>query len=158
MRHLLIIPPILFAIVLSARATLVELPVTPKQLEQQNYRFSVTAVATNHDIAFHIVITAKNDGIAPGSEAKLVTIGHSKDRHGTILGTSFTPFLPVAPLTLNQTKHTWTADFVVTPQSLKTPGTCFIFSESAHATVNSKVVAMPSVTFYEIPLKDFLKE
>jgi len=158
MRHLLIVPSILFAIVLSTQATIVELPITPKQLDRQNYRFSITAHATNNDVAFHVVITTKKDEITPDSEAKLVTIGHSKDRHGALLGTSFTPFLPVAPLTLNQTKHTWTADFLVTRRSLKNPGLCFIFSEPAHTAIDGKIVAMPSVTFYEIQLKDFLKE
>src|SRR3569833_3128604 len=158
MRHLLIVPSILFAIALSAQATLVELPITPRQLDQQNYRFSIAAHATNNDVAFHVVITTKKDEITPDSNAKLVTIGHSKDRHGALLGTSFSPFLPVAPLTLNQTKHSWTADFVVTRPSLKIPGLCFIFSDPAHTAIDGKIVAMPSVTFYEIQLKDFLNE
>jgi len=158
MRHLFIIPSIVLALVISAHATSVELPVTPNQLDQQNYKFSVSARAATNGTAFHVTITAKKENIAPDSETKLAVVKHPKDRHGAILATSIAPFTPDADITLNKGEKTWTADFTLPRASLKTPGLCFIFSEFPHANVNGKLTAMPSVTFYEIQLKDFVKE
>jgi hypothetical protein len=158
MRHLLIIPAILFALVLSAHAANVELPVTPSQLDQHNYRFSVSANATNQSIAFHVVITAKIDEVAPDCEANLVVLNHPKDGRGPASGTGMTPFAPTVPIAFNKSKRAWTVDFTLPRESLKTPGLCFVFSELAHDTVNGQRVAMPSATFYEIKLKEFVKE
>lgn len=155
MRHLLIIPSILFALILSAHATSVELTVTPDQLDQQNYKFTVTASATNNAVAFHVIITAKHDEIAADSEANLAVVNHGKDGPGR--SAAIAPFQPTVPIAFNKDKHAWTVDFTLPRESLKTPGLCFIFSELAHTTVNDKRVTMPSITFYEIKLKDFVK-
>jgi hypothetical protein len=158
MRQLLIIPSVLFAFLLSAHATSVELPVTPSQLDQQNYKFAVTANATNNAVTFHLVITAKQSEIPSDSEGNLAVVIHAKDGKGSRLGTDIKPFQPTVPIALNKDKHAWTADFTLPREALKTPGLCFIFSELAHTVVNGKPVAMPSITFYEIKLKDFVKQ
>jgi hypothetical protein len=158
MRHLFIIPSIVLALVVSAHAMSVELPVTPTQLNQQNYKFSVSATATNNGTAFHVTITSKKDDIASDSEAKLALVKHPKDRKGTILATSIAPFMSASAITLNKDKKTWTVDFTLPRESLKTPGLCLVFSELAHTPIDGKVIAMPSTTFYEIQLKDFVKE
>lgn len=158
MRQLLIIPSVLFALILSAHATSVELPITPSQLDQQNYKFAVTPNATNKSVAFHIVVTSKKDEIPSNSEANLAVVTHPKDGKGTSSGASITPFTPTVPIAFNKDKHAWTADFTLPREALKTSGLCFIFSELGHQTINGKRVPMPSITFYEIKLKDFVKE
>lgn len=158
MRQLLIIPSILFALILSAHATSVELPITPNQLDYQNYKFAVTPTATNNAVAFHIVIAAKQSEISSDSEGNLAVVTHSKDGKGSRTGTEIKPFQPTVPITFNKDKHAWTVDFTLSREALKTPGLCFIFSELAHSTVNGKTIAMPSITFYEVKLKDFVKE
>jgi hypothetical protein len=50
------------------------------------------------------------------------------------------------------------ADFSVPRDALKTEGLCFVFTELAHAMVNGKPMTMASATFYEVRLKDFVKE
>jgi hypothetical protein len=158
MRQLLIIPSVLFAFILSAHATSVELPVTPNQLDQQNYKFAVTATPTNNAVAFHVVITAKQSEISSDSEGNLVVVTHTKDGQGSRTGTEIKPFQPTVPIAFNKDKHAWTADFTLPREALKTPGLCFLFSELAHSMFNGKPIAMPSITFYEIKLKDFVKE
>jgi len=158
MRQLLIIPSVLFAFILSAHATSVELPITPNQLDQQNYKFSVTTAATNDAVAFHVVITAKQSEILSDSEGNLAVVTHSKDAQGSRTGTEIKPFQPTVPIALNKDKHAWTVAFTVPRESLKTPGLCFIFSELGHSVAHGKPIAMPSITFYEIKLKEFVKE
>jgi hypothetical protein len=158
MRQLLLVPAVLFALALSARATNIELPITPSQLDQHNYKFSVSANSTNQSIAFHVIITAKNDEVGPDCEANLVLVNHTKDSQGPTTGPGMTPFTPTVPIAFNKSKRTWTVDFALPRESLKTPGLCFVFSELAHDTVNGQRVAIPSITFYEIKLKEFVKE
>jgi len=158
MRHLLTVPTILFALVLSACATNVELPVTPGQLDQNNYKFSVSTAVTNQGVAFHVIITAKNNEIPSDSEANLALISQTKNAQGLLAGTGITPYPSAVPIAFNKDKRAWTADFTLPRESLKTPGLCFIFSELAHDTTNSQHIAMPSITFYEIKLKEFVKE
>jgi hypothetical protein len=158
MRPSFIIPAIFFALALSARAKSIELPITPSQLDQHNYKFSVTAGTTNQGTAFHIIITAKSDEVPSDCEANLVIVAHPKDGRGSTTGTDITPFTPTVPIAFNKGKHAWTVDFTLPRESLKTPGLCFVFSELAHDTVNGQRLAMPSVTFYEIKLKDFVKQ
>jgi hypothetical protein len=158
MRQLLIIPSVLLALIFSAHATSVELPVTPDQLDQQNYKFTVAANPTNNAVAFHIIVTAKHDEIPADSEANLAVVTHSKDGKGSNNGTSISPFQPTVPIAFSKDKHAWTIDFTLPHDALKTPGLCFIFSEIAHTPVKNKHAAMPSITFYEIKLKEFVKE
>ena len=156
-RHLLILPSVLLALVLSAHTSSIEIPITPTQLDQQNYKFSVSVNATNNDIAFHVLITAKQADVSSDSEAHLAIVDHLEDAHGSISGTDIKPFKPTIPIAFNKDKRVWTVDFTLPHEALKTPGLCFIFSELAHTPINGKTVAMPSITFYEIKLKDFVK-
>ena len=158
MRRLFIIPSLFLAVVFSAHATSVELPITPSQLDQHNFKFAVTADATNRAIAFHLLITAKNNEMPQDSEANLVTVTHSKDGRGQMAGTDIKAFVPTVPIACNKAKNNWTVDFTLPREALKTPGLCFVFSELAHSVVNGKTIAMPAITFYEIKLKDFVKE
>jgi len=109
MRQLLIIPSVFFALMFSAHATSVELPITPNQLDQQNYKFAVTTTATNDAVAFHVVITAKQSEIFADSEGNLAVAAHTKDTQGG-RGTEIKPFQPTVPIALNKDKHVWTAD------------------------------------------------
>jgi len=156
-RHLLILPSVLLALVLSAHASSVEIPITPTQLDQQNYKFSVSVNATNNDIAFHVLITAKQADVSSDSEAHLAIVDHLEDAHGSISGTDIKPFTPTIPIASHKENRAWTAAFTLPHKSMKTPGLCFIFSELAHDTINGRRLAMPSITFYEIKLKDFVK-
>jgi hypothetical protein len=158
MRHRLIIPIIWLALVSSARAMSVELPVSPESLDQSHYRFSVATNPTNQGIAFHITILAKKDEIASDSHADVSIVSHTKDSQGSPTGTTIGPMTPTIPLALNKDKHTWTADFTVSRDALKTPGLCFVFTELSHTTIDGKLIAMPSATFYEMKLTDFVKE
>ena len=158
MRQILIICAVCFATALSALATSVESPVTPDNLDQSNYKFSVTTTPTKTEIGFHITIASKNEDISADSNAGLSVVTHTKDRQGSFTGTSISPFTPAVAVTLQKQKRTWTADFSLPRKSLKTDGLCLVFSELAHTTIDGKLITMPSVTFYEIKLKDFVKE
>jgi hypothetical protein len=158
MRQLFIIPSVLLALVLSAHALSNEVPITPRQLDQSNYKFAVTTDATNTAVTFHVTITAKNSDIYPDSQADLAVVTHPADKQGAPSGTSIVPFTLTIPIAFHKDKKSWTADFALPRESLKTPGLCFIFSEVSHATMNGKPGAMPSITFYEIKLKEFIKE
>jgi hypothetical protein len=65
---------------------------------------------------------------------------------------------PEIPLRVKKDKRVWEADFTVSYELLEKPGLCFGFTEIAHATIDGKSVAMPSADFYEIKLRDFLKQ
>ena len=158
MRLLLSITAIFLAFAFSAHASSIELTITPSQLDQHNFKFAVTANATNKSVAFHVIITAKNEEMPADSEANLVTITHSKDGRGQMTGTDIKAFVPTVPIAYNKAKNSWTVDFTLPREALKTPGLCFVFSELAHTVMNGKPIAMPAITFYEIKLKDFVKQ
>lgn len=157
MRHLLIIPIALLAIALSARATSVEIPITPTNLDQQSYTFAVSADATtNKETAFHIIVTAKKQDIDSDSHVDL-SIFTRTEKNGdiTITGEHLTPEIPIQ---LKKESRVWTADFTVPAETLKTPGLYFVFSELGHSMWHGKRIAMPSVIFYQIKLTDFIKQ
>ncbi len=159
MRHFLTIFTVWIAMVLSAHASSVELPVTPDNLDRPNYTFKVVANSTNKGTSFHITITSKSEDIAADSNADLAIVTHTKNSEGAISGTSFAAFTAATPVILKKEKHIWTAGFTLPHESLKTPGLCFIFTELAHDAINNgQRIAMPSATFYEIKLEDFAKE
>jgi hypothetical protein len=136
--------------ILSAWGRSVELTVAPDSLDQGRYAFSVSSRATNEEVAFQVTIIAKSGVIYPDSNAELEMVKHFNN------GTSIEP-TKMAEITLKKDDQIWKADFTVLRKSLKTPGLCFIFTEFAHATVNGKLVSMPSATFYEMKLQDFVK-
>ena len=61
-------------------------------------------------------------------------------------------------VTIKKEKRVWDAHFTVSYDLLAKPGLCFVFTEIAHATIDGKIVAMPSADFYVIKLRDFLKQ
>jgi hypothetical protein len=156
MRHLLIIPMAWLAIALSARATSVEIPITPTNLDQQDYTFAVSANTTNNETAFHITVTAKKQDIDSDSQVDLSIFNRTEKNGGITI--SGAPLTPAIPITLKKESRVWTADFTVSAKTLKTPNLYFIFSELGHSTVHGKRIAMPSVIFYQMKLTDFVKK
>jgi hypothetical protein len=152
-RHLL--PGLCLAAAFSSFAASVELPITPNTLDQSHYTFSVSDTTTNDQIAFHITITAKTDVIPSDSEAHLSIVTHTTNGGGYTV--SIAAAKPAIPVTLKKDKRVWAADFTVSRKTLKIPGLCCVFTEYAHTTQNGKIIAMPSATFYEFKLQDFLK-
>lgn len=143
------------ALVLSARGLSVEIPVTTTNLDQYKYRFSISTNAATGGVAFHVIVTAKKEDIDADSEAGLSIVTHTKTRDGETH--SIVSVKPEIPLTVKKHKRVWEADFTVSFKLLKKPGLCFVFTEFAHATIDGKSVGMPSADFYEIKLRDFLK-
>jgi len=157
MRHLLI-TLVWLALVSTACALSVELPINPDNLDQSNYKFSVTAKSTNSGIAFHVTITSKHEDIdSDYTHVDLSIVTHTKNKDGANTGTSIAPLTPSIPIALEKQPRIWTADFTVPAESLSSSGLCFVFSETVHTTTNGKRVAFPSATFYEVKLKDFTK-
>ncbi len=132
----------------SAHADSVIFPVTPTNLDQGQFAFSVSTNLTQEGISFHVTIAAKTGEIYPDSQAHLSTVTKTPNA-GTIQ--------PVKSVTLKKNDHFWTADFITTPELLKTPGICFVFIAQGHAINNGKTIPMPSAEFYEIKLEDFLR-
>ena len=134
--------------VLSVYADSMIFPVTPISLDQGQFVFSVSTNLTQEGISFHVTITAKTGVIYPDSQAHLNTVTTTPNS-GTIQ--------PVKSVILKKNDHFWTADFVATPELLKTPGVCFVFIAQGHTIKNGKAIPIPSADFYEIKLQDFLK-
>ena len=114
--------------------------------------FTVTTNAAPDGIAFHLTITNKTGDIFPDSSAYMAKVVHEQDRTRSI-----GPAAPPIPVTLKKEPRVWTADFTIPNKQLLQPGLCFVFGELAHATMNGKLIAMPSMDFYEFKLRDFFK-
>jgi hypothetical protein len=151
-----IISIIWVALVSSVRASSVEIPVTPTNLDTYGCIFSVLTNATQDGAAFHVTITNKQYDIYPDSSAGVDMVIHKKIANGSEEGSvgQVTPAIPVA---LKKEKRLWTADFTVSRSLLKNPDAYFVFSVLAHSTVNGKIMPMPSITFYKLRLQDFAK-
>jgi hypothetical protein len=135
--------------VLSSYGRSTQIPLTPQTLDQGEYVFSISTNSTHDGISFHVTITAKKGDIFPDSRADLSIV---------MRGPNVPAIRPIKEVTLKKDGHTWMADFVATPELLKTPGICFVFTAYAHAIENGRTVSMPSADFYEIRLLDFLKQ
>jgi hypothetical protein len=123
--------------------------VTPKTLDQGEYVFSVSTNSTQEGISFHVTITAKTGVIFPDSQADL----------SIVTGTHESGMIqPVKSVTLKKDEHTWTADFVATPDLLKTSGICFVFTAYCHGIENGKTVPEPCADVYELRLLDFVNQ
>jgi hypothetical protein len=133
---------------LSAYADSMIFPVTPTNLDQGQFVFSISTNSTPAGISFHVTITAKTGVIFPDSQADLSTVTRTPNS-GTIQ--------PVKSVTLKKNDHYWTADFIATPELLKTPDLCFVFTAYCHATENGKSILMDCADFYKVKLQDFLK-
>jgi hypothetical protein len=125
--------------------------VTPKTLDQGEYVFSISTNSTQNGISFHVTITAKTGEIFPDSRSDLSVVTRQTESSPGSIRT-------VKQVTLKKEAHTWTADFVATPELLKTPDICFVFIAYAHDVENGKTVQMPSADFYAVRLLNFLKK
>jgi hypothetical protein len=96
-------------------------------------------------------LAAKTGEIFPDSQADLSIVTRQTESSPGSIRT-------VEQVTLKKEDHTWTADFVATPELLKTPGICFVFTAYAHDVENGKTFQMPGADFYAVRLLDFLKK
>jgi len=151
MRHATIITIIWFALVLSARASMDEISITPNNLSNDKLEFSVTTNALNHGVAFHVTVSVKSDDILPHSDVHLWIVLHSGPG-----ATEMSPAKPETRIVTKRSGHLFTADFVASRKLLKTNGACFVFAVYG-AFNNGKWVAMPHGDFYELKLQDFAK-
>jgi hypothetical protein len=132
---------------LSASGRSAEFPITPKNLDQGRFVFSISTSPAQEGIAFHVTITAKT-GIMPSDAHASLSIVTS-----TQSARSIGPVKPELQVTLQKEDRIWTADFVASIDLLKNPDVCLVFNVPAH---DDKGVPMPAVDFYEIKLRDFL--
>lgn len=142
--------------VVSAHGVSVEIPVTTTNLDQHKYRFSISTNAAAGGVAFHVIVTAKKEDIHVDSEVGLSIVTHTKTRGEET--DSIENVEPEISVRLKKDKRVWEADFTVSSELLEEPGLCLVFTDIAHATVDGKSVAMPSAEFYEIRLRDFLRQ
>jgi hypothetical protein len=138
------------SLVLSAQGHSVEILVTRTNLNQNGYLFAVSTGETRGGVEFHVTITAKAREIPSDSTAGLAVVSHTED------SASIDPLAPAKAVALRKNKQVWKAEFTLSRKLLKKSGLCFVFTEVAHATVDGKVISMPSADFYEIRLQDFL--
>jgi hypothetical protein len=143
-------------LILSAHGLSVEIPVTTTNLDQDKYRFAISANAATNGVAFHVTITAKKEDVPSDSDVGLSIVTQTQDASGSTH--SIAGAKPTVEVRLRKDKRVWTADFTASEELLKKPGLCFVFTEIAHTIVDGKRVAMPSADFYEISLRDFLKQ
>lgn len=155
MHRLFITPIFWFGLILPAHGLSVEIPITTTNLDQYKYVFSVSTNAATNGIAFHVTITAKREDVPSDSTAGLSMVTHTKDVGGSTH--AIEAVKPAIQVTLKKDKRVWEADFTASFELLQKPGICFVFTETAHAIIDGKSVAMPSADFYEIKLRDFLK-
>jgi hypothetical protein len=139
-----------------AHAVSVEIPITTTNLDQHSYVFSVSTNAAADGVAFHVVIKAKKEDIYSDSSVGVSIVSQTRTNGGETH--SIAGVRPEIKVTIKKEKRVWEADFTVLNQLLEKPELCFVFTEIAHATVNGKSEAMPSAGFYEIKLRDFLKQ
>jgi len=152
MRRLLTLCILWLGLVLSAHGLSVEIPITTTNLDQYRYLFAISTNAVTNGITFHVTIAAKKEDIHADSGAGLSIVTHTKS------SSSITNVKPEIHVTLRKDKRAWAADFTVSYELLEKPGLCFVFTANAHATIDGKRVLMPSADFYEIKLRDFLKQ
>ena len=131
--------------------------VTRTNLDSYPYTFAVLTNATNGGVAFHVTITSKKSDIYPDSRVNVDRVIRRRGADGSLEGSSVGPVTPAIPVTLEKENRVWKADFTLPRELLADAGVCLVFSELTHSTVNGKVVAMPSTTFYELRLQDFTK-
>lgn len=140
--------PVMLASVLSARATMVQIPVAPTNLVQGDYTFAISNSVVSNGIAFHVTVTSKLEPILPDCG---LTVGIVRQTTNSF-SSEFAQ--PVIPVKLKKGERVWEADFVVS-QKLP-PDLCVLFSTLGHITVNGKLEAMPSVTLYIMRLREFV--
>jgi hypothetical protein len=137
---------------LVGRGTSVEFPITPKSLDQRDFLFSVSSNSTNRGVFFQVTATAKTNVVPVDASAGLSLV--TSDAGGRSMG----PVTPEPPIVLQKDERVWKATFIASTELLKNPGVCFVFGVPAHAMINGKSQAMPSIDFYVLKLRDFLPE
>ena len=142
--------------ILSTHGRSLEIHVSTTNLDQYKYRFSISTNAATNGVAFHVIITAKKEDVPSDSAAGLALVTHTQDAGGSTH--SIEPVKPAVEVRLKKDKRVWTADFIASHELLIKPGSCFVFTETAHTIVDGERVTMPSADFYEIRLQDFLKK
>jgi len=152
-RHVTIAAAFWLVLVLSARGSSIDIPVTPTSLDQGQFLFSISTQPAEWGMSFHVTITATSGDIPPDSDAGLSVVTTSTEG-----ARSMGPVKDEPPLTLQKGDRIWKADFIASNSLLENPNVCFVFGVIAHAMENGKSVPMPSADIYEIKLHDFLKK
>jgi hypothetical protein len=151
MYRFLIITNLWLALAFSAFGLSMEIPVTPKALDQGTYVFSVTTNAVQDGVAFHVVISTKTNDISTNC-----SIGVSVVTHWEPGGSEIVPANPAIPVTVKKDGRIWRADFIVSHGQLKQAGLSCVFSQYDFFIVKGRRIAAGSATFYELRLQDFL--
>jgi len=138
----------------SARATMVEIPVSPTTLDQHDPLFIVSTNVTAAAVSFHITITNRASDIYPDSSVCVAIITRQKTPNGGLEISSKT-VTPEIPVTVEKTPRVWNTTFTVPRELSKNPDAYFVYGVPAHTTVNGKTIAMPSLTCYQLKLQDF---
>jgi len=140
---------IFFTFLLDATGTTVRIPVTPASLNQDRLVFSVKSSVIEEGTAFQISIAMKDGPVLPDSNVGLYISSLTENLYSLKKVES-------VQVTVSKEEKRWKAEFVIPGNLLDTPGLSFIFAEYGHATVDGKTVPMPSLTHYEINLREFL--
>jgi hypothetical protein len=137
-----------------ARGVSVEVPVTPANLDQHPYLFSVIAKRIAGGVAFTLKISAKTNDIYSDSSTNVSIVTHTGDRRR--IGSTIEPVKPTVAVSLTKEARDWDANFTISDELLKKPGLCFVFTEIARANFNGRPEPVSAATFYEIKLSDFV--
>lgn len=130
---------------LSASGDCNELPVTPKSLDQGRFVFSISTSPAQEGMAFHVTITTKTGTIPSDCSVVVWPDFQTRSTH---------PHLQVH-VTVEKTAQKWACVFIASAELLKDPDVCLVFEVPAH---DDKGIPMPGGDFYEIKLRDFLKQ
>ena len=152
MHRVFIITAFLLSFALSAFGLSMEIPVTPTSLNQGTYLFSVTNRVIGNELSFHITITGIRDVIPTDSSVGLC-IATRWANGSQIIGAE-----PKTPITLKKDDRVWKMDFIASSELLTNADLCLVFTVYPQAfTKDGKRIPIPSCTFYEIKLRDFIK-
>jgi hypothetical protein len=140
------------SVALSAFGDSVEIPVTPRTPEQGGYLFLVLTNPVQDGTAFRATITRKSEIISSDSTVALCLVTPRMN------GFEIHPLKPDIKITLKKENYIWRANFILSTELLKNPDLYLIYTECGHMVVSGKTVPMPSAAFYEMKLRDFMKQ
>lgn len=132
----------------SAYAECDEIPVTPDDRQINGYTFVVSSTNATKRGEFHVQITTTNKiQLSWYSHGSINFIERKGDasRYSITIGDT----QPKVPVLWTANKTGWSADFTLPPQLRNDPNVFFIFTVEERPD-------MPSATFYEFKLLDFL--
>jgi hypothetical protein len=154
-------PPLLFiALVIlvglasTATATMVEIAVTPTNLANDEFVFSVSTNIGQGAVVFDVSVTNTQADIFSDSTASVALIHHKRFPDGGLTISGEMP-KPAIPVSLEKQARIWKAKFTVPRELLKDPDLFFSFSVYEHGIINGKLEFMPSLTVYRMQLQDF---